>query len=97
MSNVAVGPVYDLIISEVINAVRVDFEENGVEEGVLEELKKVRLLISPSFLPLLHDRNNQRRHRSWSSICCRVTMQTLLLNLFPFSLFPSMLAWSAVK
>ncbi|KAK3310208.1 transcription factor IIA, alpha/beta subunit [Chaetomium strumarium] len=40
MSNVAVGPVYDTIISEVINAVRVDFEENGVEEGVLEDLKK---------------------------------------------------------
>ncbi|KAK4233835.1 transcription factor IIA, alpha/beta subunit [Achaetomium macrosporum] len=39
MSNSAVGPVYDTIISEVINAVRVDFEENGIEDGVLEILK----------------------------------------------------------
>ncbi|KAJ4297063.1 transcription factor IIA subunit alpha [Collariella sp. IMI 366227] len=40
MSNPAVGPVYDTIIAEVINAVRVDFEENGVDDGVLEDLKK---------------------------------------------------------
>ncbi|KAL2015709.1 hypothetical protein VTK56DRAFT_5010 [Thermocarpiscus australiensis] len=40
MSNTAVGPVYDAIIQEVINAVRVDFEENGVDDGVLEDLKK---------------------------------------------------------
>ncbi|KAM7206793.1 Transcription factor IIA, alpha/beta subunit [Rhypophila sp. PSN 637] len=40
MSNAQVGTVYDHIISEVINAVRVDFEENGVDDGVLEELKK---------------------------------------------------------
>ncbi|KAM7207708.1 Transcription factor IIA, alpha/beta subunit [Naviculisporaceae sp. PSN 640] len=40
MSNAAVGTVYEHIISEVINAVRVDFEENGVDDGVLEELKK---------------------------------------------------------
>lgn len=42
MSNTAVGPVYDVIISEVINAVRVDFEENGVDDGVLDDLKAVR-------------------------------------------------------
>jgi len=46
MSNPAVGAVYDHIIQEVINAVRVDFEENGVDDGVLEELKKVRLSLS---------------------------------------------------
>ncbi|KAK0631812.1 transcription factor IIA, alpha/beta subunit [Immersiella caudata] len=40
MSNNQVGPVYDHIIQEVINAVRVDFEENGVDDGILEELKK---------------------------------------------------------
>ncbi|KAK5663498.1 hypothetical protein OQA88_3928 [Cercophora sp. LCS_1] len=40
MSNVAVGSVYEHIINEVINSVRVDFEENGVDDGVLEELKK---------------------------------------------------------
>ncbi|KAK0731443.1 transcription factor IIA, alpha/beta subunit [Lasiosphaeris hirsuta] len=40
MSNTTVGGVYEHIIQEVINAVRVDFEENGVDDGVLEELKK---------------------------------------------------------
>ncbi|KAL2258591.1 hypothetical protein VTK26DRAFT_8061 [Humicola hyalothermophila] len=40
MSNTAVGPIYEAIIQEVINAVRVDFEENGVDDGVLEDLKK---------------------------------------------------------
>lgn len=45
MSNQAVGPVYQSIIEEVINSSRVDFEENGVEESVLEELR----LVSPEF------------------------------------------------
>ncbi|KAK3354235.1 transcription factor IIA, alpha/beta subunit [Neurospora tetraspora] len=40
MSNATVGTVYEHIINEVINAVRVDFEENGVDDSVLEELKK---------------------------------------------------------
>lgn len=55
MSNTQVGPVYDTIIAEVINAVRVDFEENGVDDGALEDLKKVRFffLFLPVFLPLL--------------------------------------------
>ncbi len=48
MSNAAVGTVYDTIISEVINAVRVDFEENGVDDSALEDLKKVRLARSLS-------------------------------------------------
>lgn len=46
MSNAAVGHVYDTIIAEVVNAVRVDFEENGVDEGALEDLKKVRLSLN---------------------------------------------------
>jgi len=46
MSNTHVGGVYDHIIQEVINAVRVDFEENGVDDGILEELKKVRTSLS---------------------------------------------------
>lgn len=41
MSNQAVGNVYQAVIDEVINSSRVDFEENGVEESVLEELRKV--------------------------------------------------------
>ncbi|KAH6609348.1 transcription factor IIA [Trichoderma cornu-damae] len=39
MSNQAVGSVYQTIIEEVINSSRVDFEESGVEEAVLEELR----------------------------------------------------------
>jgi hypothetical protein len=41
MSNQAVGGVYQTIIDEVINSSRVDFEESGVEEAVLEELRQV--------------------------------------------------------
>lgn len=48
MSNQAVGNVYQAIIDEVINNSRVDFEESGVEESVLEELRQVSLL---SILP----------------------------------------------
>ncbi|RDA92920.1 hypothetical protein CP533_3890 [Ophiocordyceps camponoti-saundersi (nom. inval.)] len=40
MSNSAVGGVYQSIIEEVINSSRVDFEESGVDESVLEELRK---------------------------------------------------------
>lgn len=49
MSNQAVGNVYQTIIEEVVNSSRVDFEENGVEESVLEELRlvsSIRLLLS---------------------------------------------------
>lgn len=42
MSNPAVGNVYQAIIDEVVNSSRVDFEESGVEESVLEELRQVR-------------------------------------------------------
>ncbi|TQV98670.1 hypothetical protein V2A60_007618 [Cordyceps javanica] len=40
MSNQAVGNVYQAIIDEVINSSRVDFEESGVEESALEELRR---------------------------------------------------------
>jgi hypothetical protein len=51
MSNAAVGLVYETIIADVISAVRVDFEENGVDDGALEDLKKVRLYPSLSLVP----------------------------------------------
>jgi len=51
MSNNVVGSVYETIIQEVINSVRVDFEENGVDDGVLEDLKKVRILTRSNFFP----------------------------------------------
>lgn len=41
MSNQAVGNVYQTIIDEVVNTSRVDFEESGVEDAVLEELRQV--------------------------------------------------------
>lgn len=47
MSNASVGNIYNQIINEVIEASRVDFEDQGVGEEVLEELRKVC-----SFFPL---------------------------------------------
>jgi transcription initiation factor TFIIA large subunit len=41
MSNTQVGSVYQQIISDVIDTSRVDFEEGGVDEHVLEELRMV--------------------------------------------------------
>ncbi len=41
MSNAQVGLVYQQIIQDVIEASRVDFEEGGIDEGVLEELRQV--------------------------------------------------------
>jgi hypothetical protein len=46
MSNTVVGNVYDQIIKEVVEASRVDFEESGIEESVLEELRAVSCLHS---------------------------------------------------
>ncbi|KAI1749677.1 transcription factor IIA, alpha/beta subunit [Xylaria castorea] len=40
MSNSQVGGVYQQIINDVIAASRVDFEEGGIDEAVLEQLKK---------------------------------------------------------
>ncbi|KAI9744619.1 MAG: transcription factor IIA subunit alpha [Claussenomyces sp. TS43310] len=40
MSNSNVGNVYQQIIRDVVESSRVDFEEGGVDEGVLEELSK---------------------------------------------------------
>lgn len=44
MTNNQVGTVYQQIIQDVIESSRVDFEEGGVDEHVLEELKQVRYL-----------------------------------------------------
>jgi transcription initiation factor TFIIA large subunit len=43
MSNSQVGQVYQQIIQDVIEASRTDFEEGGIDENVLDELKKVSL------------------------------------------------------
>lgn len=49
MSNNTVGNIYQHIINEVIEASRVDFEDQGVGEEVLEELRKVCFFL-PSVL-----------------------------------------------
>ncbi|KKA29162.1 hypothetical protein TD95_004026 [Thielaviopsis punctulata] len=40
MSNTAVGSVYEQIIDDVISSARVDFEESGIDEATLEDLRK---------------------------------------------------------
>lgn len=47
MSNAQVGNVYQQIIADVVESSRVDFEEGGVDEHVLEELRMVRHVMSP--------------------------------------------------
>lgn len=56
MSNASVGNIYHQIINEVIEASRVDFEDQGVGEEVLEELRKVCpfLPLLPSAMQLIH-------------------------------------------
>jgi transcription initiation factor TFIIA large subunit len=41
MSNTQVGSIYQQIIADVVESSRVDFEEGGVDELVLEELRQV--------------------------------------------------------
>ena len=45
MSNQSVGTVYQQIIRDVVESSRVDFEEGGVDESVLDELARVSLLL----------------------------------------------------
>lgn len=47
MSNNVVGNVYDRIIKEVVETSRVDFEESGIDDSVLEELRSVSRVVSP--------------------------------------------------
>ncbi|KAJ8120099.1 hypothetical protein O1611_g10454 [Lasiodiplodia mahajangana] len=42
MSNQQVGGIYQQIINDVIAASRVDFEEGGIDEAVLEQLRKTQ-------------------------------------------------------
>jgi len=60
MSNTQVGNVYQQIIQDVVESSRVDFEEGGVEDQVLEELKRVSHPLP--FFPSLSS-SHQRRHR----------------------------------
>ena len=54
MSNQTVGTVYQQIIRDVVESSRVDFEEGGVDESVLDELTRVSSSISCAVvIPLL--------------------------------------------
>jgi transcription initiation factor TFIIA large subunit len=44
MSNSNIGQIYALIIHDVIDTSRLDFEEGGVDESVLEELRIVSIM-----------------------------------------------------
>lgn len=46
MSNPNVGSVYQQIIRDVIETSKVDFEEGGVDESVLDELARVSFRLS---------------------------------------------------
>lgn len=46
MSNTQVGGVYQQIILDVVESSRVDFEEGGVDENVLEQLRQVRSIVA---------------------------------------------------
>lgn len=62
MSNASVGNIYHQIINEVIEASRVDFEDQGVGEEVLEELRKVCSFFPRSYLFLtLHTSHTNTR------------------------------------
>ena len=55
MSNAQVGQVYQQIIQDVIEASRVDFEEGGIDEGVLDELRQVSHPFQiPSIIDFIH-------------------------------------------
>ena len=41
MSNQQVGTIYQQIIADVVESSRVDFEEGGVDDHVLDELRMV--------------------------------------------------------
>lgn len=47
MSNINVGAIYQQVMKDVIESSRVDFEEGGVDESVLEELRAVSSTLFP--------------------------------------------------
>lgn len=70
MSNNLVGNIYRQIIDEVIDSSRVDFEEGGVEEGVLEDLRKVRYVSSSlSLASRIANSINRSPSKSFRIVC----------------------------
>jgi hypothetical protein len=86
MSNAQVGNVYGQIISDVIDISRVDFEEGGVDEAVLEELKTVRRGSCP--VPVLD------HHRLATTTTSQREDMVMIYNCMAKSLFsPEYLSW----
>ena len=56
MSNTQVGTIFSQIISDVVESSRVDFEEGGVDEHVLDELRQVW----PFYLLLMLELRSQK-------------------------------------
>lgn len=78
MSNQAVGNVYQTIIDEVINSSRVDFEESGVEESVLEELRQVSRPFHQPFFYRTHGpfhANLSFKSMIWPPISCYTRLE----------------------
>jgi hypothetical protein len=63
MSNSQVGAVYQQIINDVIAASRVDFEEGGIDEAVLEQLRQVSKMIMILYLSFHHFPRSHLRPR----------------------------------
>jgi len=63
MSNSQVGAVYQQIINDVISASRVDFEEGGIDEAVLEQLRQVSKMIMILYLIFHHFPRSHLRTR----------------------------------
>lgn len=78
MSNASVGNIYHQIINEVIEASRVDFEDQGVGEEVLEELRKVCSFFPSCFFPyvrLTHTNTRTQTFRVLLSFRSRLLIQ----------------------
>ena len=76
MSNAQVGTVYSQIIHEVVEASRVDVEEGGIDESVLDELR----VVSHSLFSFLFK-------LSFKSLLLAFSMVSCLLLFFSMFLF----------
>lgn len=87
MSNVSVGNIYHQIINEVIEASRVDFEDQGVGEEVLEELRKVCSLPPLLCLPCTSCTPPERRcrlHPASDACASRALLDSIPPHALPF-------------
>lgn len=86
MSNNLVGTIYQQIINEVIEASRVDFEDQGVGEDVLDELRRVRSFLLP-WSP--GKQNTYVPSNSWLCQFRNLSVLSILLQAIPILLHHS--------